>query len=175
MARQFDELGFRSFQADPDVWMRPAIKENGEEYYEYLIYYVDNILCISKNATRVLEDMRKDGGIKYKNGKIEPPEMYLGACLQKRTVTQTQKECWSISSVDYINVIVAAARESFKGTQWKFLGSVNTPIIASYHPEIDETPELDESKITKYQEFIGMLRWEIELRRVFRKIKPDLG
>ena len=166
MAKRFDELGFTSSHADPDVWMRPAMKKNGKEYYEYLISYVDDILCISEDATGVLEDLRRGGGIKYKNGKIEPPEMYLGARLKKKTVARTQRECWSISSADYIIATVAAARESIKGTRWKFLGSVNTPMVASYRPEMDETPELDADEITKYQEFIGMLRWAIELGRV---------
>jgi hypothetical protein len=28
------DMGFRSSQADPDVWLRPARKPGGEKYYE---------------------------------------------------------------------------------------------------------------------------------------------
>ena len=30
-------LGFNSCPADPDVWMRPALKDDGSEYYEYIL------------------------------------------------------------------------------------------------------------------------------------------
>ena len=33
MARKLDEIGFQSIPADPGVWLRPAVKFNGEEYY----------------------------------------------------------------------------------------------------------------------------------------------
>ena len=81
MAKQFDKLGFKSSVANPDVWMRAEIKVTGEEYCEYLISYVGDILCILEDAKQVLEDLQRDGGIKYKKDKIEPPEMYLGAFL----------------------------------------------------------------------------------------------
>ena len=41
------ELGFKSTVADPDVWRRPAIKPDGEIYYEYVLCYVDDVLAIS--------------------------------------------------------------------------------------------------------------------------------
>ena len=34
LSERLDEMGFRSSIADPDVWMRPATKSDGEEYYE---------------------------------------------------------------------------------------------------------------------------------------------
>ena len=70
MAKHFDKLGFKSSHADPDVWMRPVKKASGEEYYKYLVNYVDDILCISEQATKVLNDLQKIGGIKYKKDKI---------------------------------------------------------------------------------------------------------
>jgi hypothetical protein len=30
------DLQFKSSLADPDVWLRPAVKPNGEYYYEYI-------------------------------------------------------------------------------------------------------------------------------------------
>lgn len=166
MAKKFDELGFKSSNADPDVWMRPARKDTGEEYYEYLISYVDDILCISQDAKQVLEDLRSDGKIKYKNDKIEPPEMYLGARLQPKTVARTGQTVWSVSSHDYIKATIDAVKESIKSTRWKLLASTNTPMVASYRPEMDGTPELSAEELTMYQEFIGMLRWALELGRV---------
>ena len=46
MAKRLDGIGFKSCHADPDVWLRPAVKPNGDEYYEYVLCYVDDILAI---------------------------------------------------------------------------------------------------------------------------------
>ena len=43
-----------SLQADPDMWMRPAIKSNGNTYYEYILLYVDDALVVSENAESIL-------------------------------------------------------------------------------------------------------------------------
>ena len=45
--------------------------------------YVDDILAISMDPTSILKSMEGDT-VKYKNGKIEPPEMYLGEKLQEK-------------------------------------------------------------------------------------------
>jgi len=34
-------------KADNDVWYRPAIKPDGTKYYEYILVYTDDILCLS--------------------------------------------------------------------------------------------------------------------------------
>ena len=47
-------LKFMSCPADPNVWMRPAKKDDGMTYYEYVLLYVDDTLVISENAKRIL-------------------------------------------------------------------------------------------------------------------------
>jgi hypothetical protein len=47
-------LGFTSSSADPDVWFWLSKRATGEEYYEYALLYVDNVLVISENAEQVL-------------------------------------------------------------------------------------------------------------------------
>ena len=76
LAERLDEMGFKSSLIDPDVWLRPAIKPDGEEYYEYVLVYVDDILAISVNATDVMLEIAQK--FKFKNDKISPPEIYLG-------------------------------------------------------------------------------------------------
>ena len=41
------DTGYRPTKADPDVWIRPANKADGFEYYEMVLCYVDDILSIS--------------------------------------------------------------------------------------------------------------------------------
>ena len=40
------------------------------------------------------------------------------------------------------------------------------PYLASYRPELDETPYLDDEKVNYYQQLIGVLRWGVELTRI---------
>ena len=47
-------LGFTSSRADPDVWLRLSKRSTGEEYYDYVLLYVDNVLVISEKAEAVL-------------------------------------------------------------------------------------------------------------------------
>ena len=67
-----DHPGFNSCRADPDVWMRAATKHNGEEYFEYVILYVDDCLVISNNPEAILrEEIGKH--FKLKEESIGPP------------------------------------------------------------------------------------------------------
>ena len=53
-------LGFTSSRGDPDEWYRPAVKaNNGEEYYEYMFVYTDDILAIGVNPKEVLMKLNK--------------------------------------------------------------------------------------------------------------------
>ncbi len=47
LAETLYDLNYRPSYADPDVYMRPAVKEDGCKYYEYVLTYVDDVLCIS--------------------------------------------------------------------------------------------------------------------------------
>ena len=55
LADHLDILGWLSTLGDPDVWIRPSVKPNGELYYEYLLVYVDDLMLGSHNP---LESMR---------------------------------------------------------------------------------------------------------------------
>ncbi|MGH7954509.1 MAG: reverse transcriptase domain-containing protein, partial [Gloeomargaritales cyanobacterium] len=47
LAATLRDLGFKSSFGDPDVWLRPATKEDGTEYYEYILVYADDLLIVS--------------------------------------------------------------------------------------------------------------------------------
>ena len=50
--------GFKSCYGDPDVWMRPATKPCGEQYYEYVLCYVDVILAVSHEPKAILKYLK---------------------------------------------------------------------------------------------------------------------
>ncbi len=50
MSQVVESMGYTSTIADPDVYRREAAKtSNGEHYYELVLVYVDDILCIIMN------------------------------------------------------------------------------------------------------------------------------
>ena len=53
LAETLDAMGYRPSYAD--LWLRPAVKPDGFEYYEYIICYVDDVLCISRNLQKLMK------------------------------------------------------------------------------------------------------------------------
>ncbi|KAL7425958.1 hypothetical protein ACHAXH_000388 [Discostella pseudostelligera] len=48
------QLGFTLLCANPDVWFWVSKQTSGEEYYEYALLYIDDVLCVSERAEEVL-------------------------------------------------------------------------------------------------------------------------
>jgi hypothetical protein len=163
MAEKLSDLGFQSSLADPDVWLRAATKEDGEQYYEYVLMYVDDILAIACDAEAILRDVQTT--FKLKNDKIETPEFYLGAKLQEKPLNNIT--CWTITSQDYVKAAVRNVEEATKNTSRRIPSkNVETPMSITYVPELDVTEELNSDDVTFFQELIGVLRWATEIGRV---------
>jgi hypothetical protein len=81
LAETLYDLSYLPSKADPDVRIRPAIKENGFEYYEMTLVYVDDIMCISHDPKATM--MGIQATFKLKDDKIERPENYLGAQIMQ--------------------------------------------------------------------------------------------
>jgi hypothetical protein len=163
LSQTIRDMGYVCTQADPDVYRRRAIKANGEAYYELLLTYVDDILCVSQKPNETLDAIKRVYALK-EDGK--EPDRYLGANVQKVQLP-SGRESWSMSSDDYI----ASALQIVKGMLEKDQRSLNMkhadrPMPESYHPELDATPELEPELANRYQQLIGMLRWACELGRV---------
>lgn len=162
LAETLENMGFTSSEADPDVWLRPAVKPDGETYYEYILCYVDDVLAISHKALDVLKEVQKD--FKLKKDKIETPDIYLGAKLEKKLLNG--KEVWTMSSKDYCQYAIKNILERAMDYGIRLPSRFATPMDNSYVPELDASEEVDSEKLTFYQEIIGILRWMIEIGRV---------
>ena len=89
-------LGFTSSRADPDLCFRLSKRSTGEDYYEYVLLYVDDMLVISEKAEAVLQkEFRKDWILKEES--IGPPSKYLGGKLRQVTLKSGVK-CWAFDS-----------------------------------------------------------------------------
>ena len=73
---------FKSSIADPDLCIRPATKSDGEQYYKFILVYVDNLLAISQDVVSVIREVTEK--FKMKKDKKEPPEIYLGGKLARK-------------------------------------------------------------------------------------------
>ena len=74
-----DGMGYRPIYSNPDLWLRPSVKLDSFEYYEYILCYIDNMMSISRNTQKSMKRIQEDLNVKDK--KIESPDVYLGARL----------------------------------------------------------------------------------------------
>jgi hypothetical protein len=157
-------LGFISCKADPDVWMRPAVKADGSEYWEYVLLYCDDALVISENGEKVL---RNEIGkyFELKEESIGAPDIYLGGKMNKVTL-DNGVEAWSFSSSQYVKAAVDNVESYLKERGEKLVNRAKSPFTSNYRPEIDVSKELDPVGASYYMSLIGVLRWMVELGRV---------
>ena len=84
LAETFDNTGFTSSVTDPDIWMRPAVKSDGEEYYEYIVCYVDDVLGISDDAVALMKEIQKD--FRFKKDKIGATRNVSWCLFEKKNI-----------------------------------------------------------------------------------------
>ena len=160
-------LDFISCPADPDVWMRPAKKADGAEYYEYVLLYTDDALVISENPERILHE-QIGRYFKLKEGSIGPPKLYLGGNVRK-VVLDNGVEAWAFGSSQYCQNAVKGVKawlSKGENQRWKMPKNANTPMRTIYRPELDISKELTPELGAYYQSLIGILRWMVEIGRV---------
>ena len=87
--------------------------------------YVDDILEISMYPTEIQKNM-EGKTVKYKNGKIAPPEMYLGARLKRKMINGNMY--WTIASYDYMIAAVQIIIDAITGKPWKIPKTADTPM-----------------------------------------------
>ena len=79
LEENMDAMGYSPIHTNLDLWLRPEVKPYGFEYYEYILFYVDEMLCISHNLQKSMKRIQKYFSLK--EYRIEPPDVYLGASL----------------------------------------------------------------------------------------------
>lgn len=164
-AATLTELNFVSCKADPDVWMRPATKDDGTAYYEYILTYVDDCLVVSHQPQSIVDVMQNE--YKYRLKDVGPPTRYLGAEIGKYKF-EDGNVAWYMSAQQYLKQAITEVEIKW-GPLNKLFGnrqSLDVPIPAGTHPELDTSKFLDDDNMQLYQSYIGILRWAAELGRV---------
>ena len=153
LAETLYDIRFVPTRADPDVWHWPAVKEDGFEYYEYDLCYMDDILAISHKVKDALKAVQAI--FKLKDDKIEPLDMYLGATLS--VMEDDGVQGWCMTSDKYVKAALENVEQELARVNQRLPSKCMTPMTTGYHPERDVSAELTSVGVQRYQELIGVL------------------
>ena len=92
-------IGYTPCRGENDLWMKPVIDPDGDEYYSYILCYVDGVLVVHHAAMTTL--MKIDKYFKLKPSSIGDPDIYLGAKV-KYTRAPNGVWCWTLSPFNYV-------------------------------------------------------------------------
>ncbi len=163
LANTLQQLGYKSCLADPDVWFRPATKDNDYQYYEYVLVYVDDLLVLSHQGEKTMKAL--EDFYRLKDG-FAQPNRYLGAEVKEWTFfNDSTKKYWALSSAQYIKEAIKNMEAHLK-TRDRKLYPVHQPMHTEYAPELDITPLLNAEETNFYQSQVSILRWMVELGRL---------
>ncbi len=126
--------------------------------------YVDDVLVISEFADSVL---CKEIGQHFvlREESIGPPSQYLGGKLFQVTLDNGTR-AWAFGSCQYVQTAVRNVEDHLSKSGEKLPYKAPTPLLSGYRPEIDVSPELDETEASYFHSLIGVLRWIVELGQV---------
>jgi hypothetical protein len=163
LAEFMKHLGWHPCRADRDLWMKAETRpDDGVLYWDYILIYVDDILCVHHDPGSLLATL--DEYFKMKEGSIQVPTFYLGANM-KKTVLTNGVVAWGMISRKYVQSAVHNVKEymtALPGDQ-KMINKASGPFLGGGKPELDASPELDLTRANFYQSQIGILRWCVEL------------
>ena len=91
-------MGYTPCRGDNGLWMKPDIDLVRDEYYSYILCYVDDVLVVHPNAMTTL--MKIDKYCKLKPSSIGDPDIYLGAKL-KYPRAENGVWCWTLIPSKY--------------------------------------------------------------------------
>ena len=78
-----------------DAWMRPSVKADSAEQYEYALLYADDALVVSENAEKVL---RNEIGkyFEVKPNSVGPPSQHIRGSI-KQSLLENGVHAWAFS------------------------------------------------------------------------------
>ena len=114
------------------MWIRPATKPDGFQYYEYVVVYVDDINHYSHNTDKTMHGIQP--AYKLKKDSIAPPEMYLGLQLEFRMVNGVK--CWTIMSKNYVKAVFKNVDEKLAERGHRLTNKCPTPMTSGVYARI---------------------------------------
>ena len=150
------QLDFELCPSDPDVWMRPSKKSDGSKYYDYVLLYTDDLLCISENKEDILRDIGKYFELKLDT--LGPHKIYLGGLVRKVELNNGG-EAWAFSASQYVRAAIKNVETYIgKKDRWNISKSAETPMVTTYRFELYVYSVLVPHDVLYYMSLIGILR-----------------
>ena len=137
------KMGFTPSRADPDLWIKES---EDKDHYEYIATYVDDIIIVSKNPKKYMDNIKEIFPIR---NEAIMPSYYLGNNL-KMNGNGTMK----VSSEKYIQEVLRKYQKDHGQ-----LREEKVPATHNDHPEEDDTPYLNHEGTTHFQSIIGICQW----------------
>jgi len=119
--------------------MQKAQKDSGEFYWEYVLLYVDDALCISDRGRHVLEN-EIGKYFQIKEGSVSPPTLYLGNKV-KQVELENGTYVWASSSSQYVQAAVKNVEIYLQCKEQSLPKKAPSLFSSKYRPEIDVTPK----------------------------------
>ena len=165
LASCMEHLGYKSCRADPDLWIKPQTDKHGNQYYAYMLLYIDDALSCHHDAEAELKKL--DKYFMMKPDSIGDPDIYLGAKVRPVTMSNGVR-AWAKSPSKYVQEAVSNVEKHLtnKAPGMKLPTRCSAPFPVGYLAELDETEVLGPDDANFYQSQIGVLRWIVELGRV---------
>jgi hypothetical protein len=109
--------------------MRPATMDNGFEYYEYILVYIDDILVLSALPVPIMKSIQQAYCLKEDP---KPPSNYLGATIKQWSIPSETRKFWSMNCTKYIKEAVRNIEMELNKTGHSLQGKPSTPMQAGY-------------------------------------------
>jgi hypothetical protein len=136
-------------KADPDVWMRLA-----KDHYEYIAVYVDDLAIVSRDSKSITDTLVTK--YKYKLKGVGPIDYHLGA-----NFARDDDGTLRYGPRKYIQKLMDSYKQMFGDLPRERI----SPLVKNDHPELDDSPTVDEKSIKQYQSMIGALQWTVTIGR----------
>ena len=144
------DMGFKPSTAEDDIWMQ----HNGD-VYDYIATYVDDLCIVSKEPQEYVKLLKEK--YKYKLKGTGPIVFHLGC-----DYFRDKDGILCFSPRKYIDKMMEGYVKMF-GTKPK---EYDSPLEKGDHPELDDSEELDQEDVKKYQSLIGSMQWAVSLGRI---------
>lgn len=158
-----DMLGYNLCLADPDLWIREVLVDDGNKYHEYMLLHTDDCLAVSQNPKEQL--MEIDKYFPLKPTSIGAPKIYLGANVSKVQLLNGVEE-YTMSMSQYVQEAGRNVEGYLRKRDLALPKKVSTPVTINYSPELDASDKLSIEDLMYYQSLIGILRWIVKMGRM---------
>ncbi len=159
-------LGYKSCLADLDLCYKACTQKGDhgkiEPYYSYMLFYVDDFLCIHEDPDSVLKVLNKYFPLKPDS--VGTPDIYLGPKLELMQL-QHGVWAWGISPSKYVREAVKNCKDYISvhlPPKYRLPKLAPNTFPTKYEPGIDVSPKFHPDLASYFQSLGGIICWMVE-------------